>query len=228
MAMRTHKLRFPGESARYREARNRLLEAERDLRRRVEKVAAQRRKLPVGGRVPEDYVFDSDSGPVKMSELFRDGKNTLIIYNFMFGPNMKQACPMCSSFLDGINGTAPHLTQRASLAIVARSPIGRIQEYARVRGWNNLRMLSSANNSYSRSYHAESPEGDQIPSISVFVKRGDKIHHFWYTELIFIPPDKGQHHRHIDMAWPLWHMLDFTPEGRGSDWIPQNQYANAR
>lgn len=227
MAMRTHKVRFPGESARYREARNRLLEAERDLRRQVEKVAAQRRKLPIGGRIPQDYVFEGESGPVKMSELFRDDRNTLLLYSFMYGPDMKQPCPMCTSFLDSLNGQAVHLARRLNLAVAAKSPIGRIQEFARSRGWNNLRLLSSANNSYNRDYRGENPDGGQMPSVNVFAKRGDKIHHAWNAELLFLPGDKGQDPRHMDMAWPLWNLLDFTPEGRGTGWYPQIQYANA-
>ncbi len=221
-------MRYPGETARYRESRNRLLEAERDLRRQVEKVAALRRKLPLGGRIPEDYLFEGESGSVKFSDLFRPGKNSLILYSFMYGPGMKQPCPLCTSFIDGVNGNAVHVTQRANLAIVAKSPLPRIQEYARSRGWNNLQLLSSANNTYNRDYFGETPDGNQMPLLNVFVKRGDKIHHSWATELIFLPPDKGQHHRHIDMAWPLWNLLDFTPEGRGTDWLPQIQYANAR
>jgi predicted dithiol-disulfide oxidoreductase (DUF899 family) len=218
-------MRFPGESARYRASRNRLLEAERDLRRQVEKVAAKRRKLPLGGAVPADYVFDGGSGPVRLSELFRAGKNTLVLYSFMFGPNMKQACPMCTAFIDSLNGTAPHFTQRANLAVVAKSPMARLQEYGSSRGWNNLLLLSAANNNYNRDYFGEGPDGGQIPSLNVFVKRGAKIHHFYQTELVFMPADKGQNQRHIDMAWPLWNLLDFTPEGRGTDWFPQIRYA---
>lgn len=223
--MRSHSIRFPGESSRYRTARNRLLEAERDLRRQVEKVAAKRRKLPLGGTIPEDYVFEEGTAKiVKFSDFFRDGSNTLVLYSFMFSPDMKQPCPMCTSFLDSLNGTAPHFEQRANLAVVAKSPIDRIRDFAQGRGWNNLRLLSSARNTYNRDYHGENPEGGQIPSLNVFVRRGKKIHHFYNTELVFLPADRGQNQRHIDMAWPLWNLLDFTPEGRGTDWFPQLTY----
>lgn len=93
--MSKHDVRFPGESDSYRSARNELLDAEIELRRQVEAVAAKRRKLPMGGELPKDYVFDhADGRKVKMSELFRDGKDTLIIYSFMFGPQMEQPCPL--------------------------------------------------------------------------------------------------------------------------------------
>src|SRR4029077_20791222 len=84
-------LRFPGESASYRTARNALLAEEMELRRHLEQVAAQRRLLPRGGELKEDYVFersDTDGRPVRvrMSSLFAEDKNTLAIYSFMFGP----------------------------------------------------------------------------------------------------------------------------------------------
>jgi predicted dithiol-disulfide oxidoreductase (DUF899 family) len=232
-AQRTHPNRFPGETSQYRAARNKLLTAERDLRRTVERVAEMRRSLPLGGTIPEDYVFEQGATrlddphtvqSVKFSELFRDGLNTLLVYSFMFGPEMKQACPMCTSFIDSLNGAAPHFDQRANLAVVAKSPIARIRDFARGRGWNNLRLLSSASNSYNRDYYGENAEGGQIPSLNVFVRRGKEIHHFYNTELAFLPGDSGQNPRHIDMAWPLWNLLDFTPEGRGTDWFPKLSY----
>jgi predicted dithiol-disulfide oxidoreductase (DUF899 family) len=142
----------------------------------------------------------------------------------MFSPEMKQACPMCTSFIDSLNGAAPHFGQRANLAVAAKSPIGRLRDFARGRMWNRLRLLSSAGNTYNRDYHGETAEGGQMPSLNVFVRRGGKIHHFYNTELVFLPGDRGQNQRHNDMAWPLWNLLDFTPEGRGTDWFPKLSY----
>ncbi len=148
-----HAERFPGESKAYRSARDRLLRAEMELRSRVEQVAAMRRKLPLGGVVPQDYEFEegapdpADAGSVrrmKLSELFRPGKETLVVYSFMYGPNMAKACPMCTCMLDSLDGTAPHAAQRINLVVVAKSPVARIREFARERGWRNLRLLSSA------------------------------------------------------------------------------------
>lgn len=226
-------VRFPGESADYRAARDKLLAAERDLRQHVEQVAELRRKLPLGGELPEDYAFEEGAAdpantttvvPVKLSALFREGLDTLALYNFMYGPAMKQACPMCTSFLDSLNGAAPHAAQRLNLAVVAKSPIGRIREFARGRAWHNLRLLSSAGNSYNRDYHGETADGGQMPVLSLFVRRDDRIYHSYSTELAFAPPEPGQNQRHIDMMWPLWNLLDLTPEGRGADWYPRLTY----
>jgi predicted dithiol-disulfide oxidoreductase (DUF899 family) len=216
--------RFPGESAAYRAARDELLAAERDLRRHVEQVAELRRKLPRGGEVPEDYVFDDGAGLVKLPDLFREGVDTLALYSFMFSPEMKQACPMCTSFLDSLDGAAPHAGQRLNLAVVAKSPIGRIRDFAYGRGWRNLRLLSSAGNTYNRDYHGENAAGGQMPVFNLFVRRDGKIYHSYATELVFRPADAGQNQRHIDMLWPLWNLLDLTPEGRGSNWFPRLAY----
>lgn len=127
--------------------------------------------------------------------------------------------------LDGLDGNATHAAQRINLAVVAKSPIARIREFARGRGWRNLRLLSSAANSYNRDYRGETADGKQFPSLNVFVKRGDKIHHVYNTELAFAPRTKGQDPRHVDAIWPLWNLFDFTPEGRGADWYPKLEYA---
>ncbi len=227
MSRKTHSQKFPGESSRYRVARNRLLAAEIDLRRQVERVASMRRKLPLGGPVPEDYIFDDGSGAqVKLSELFRNGLDTLLIYSYMFGPQAKQPCPMCTSFIDSLDGAAEHLTQRANLAVVAKSPAERIRQVAESRGWRRLRLLSSANNNYNRDYHGEGSDGGQVPMLNVFARRKGKIYHTYATELQFLPPEKGQNQRHIDMMWPLWNLLDLTPEGRGASWYPSVTYSS--
>jgi predicted dithiol-disulfide oxidoreductase (DUF899 family) len=233
MASSTHPNKFPGESASYREARNQLLQAEVALRRNIEEVATLRRALPLGGEVPEDYIFDEGAADLedstttrktRLSELFQPGKDTLAIYSFMYGPKMKAACPSCTSILDSLDGTVPHATQRINLAVVARNPLDKIRTHAGTRGWRNLRLLSSANNTYNHDYFGESAEGDQMPGLNVFTRKDGKIHHFYYTELRFIPPDPGQNERHVDMFWPLWNLFDYTPEGRGTNWYPSLTY----
>lgn len=232
MSTARHEVRFPGESVAYRDARNELLDAEIDLRRSIEWVAAKRRGLPLGGQVTKDYAFDEacegdGSAPrkVRLSELFADGKDTLVIYSFMYGPQMPAACGSCTSILDALDGEAPHVVERVNLAVVAKSPIARIMEFAGGRGWRNLRLLSSGDTTYNRDYHAESPEGDQWPALNVFVRRDGVIHHSYNTELLYAPFDPGQDGRHVDSIWPLWNLFDLTPEGRGEKWNPRLSYA---
>ncbi len=217
-----HKKRFPGESAEYRVARNELLEAERQLRRQIEAVAAQRRDLPAGGKLMEDYVFAGVAGDIRFTELFAPGKDSLIVYNMMFAAGA-DPCPMCTALVDGLNGNAVHVEQRVNLAIVAAAPIEQLTAYADERGWNNLRLLSSHNNSYNRDFHAETADG-QWPMLNVFSRSGDQIIHNWGSELLFVDADPGQNQRHVDLIWPLWNLLDLTPEGRGDNWFPSRRY----
>ena len=226
-------VRFPGEGSGYRAARDELLRAEAGLRSKIEEVAKLRRSLPEGGAVPQDYVFEEGGADlddtrtvakVKLSELFVREESSLILYSFMYGPSMDEPCPMCTSMLDGLNGAAPHISQRINLAIVARSPIERIRAYARLRGWRNLRLLSSAGNSYHRDYHGEAPDGSQVPMLNVFSRSDGSTRHFYATELVFAGSEPGQNARHIDLLWPVWNVFDLTREGRGTDWYPRLSY----
>jgi predicted dithiol-disulfide oxidoreductase (DUF899 family) len=227
-----HPKRYPNESTSYRAARDKLLKAEVALRKNVEAVAALRRKLPLGGSVPVDYEFEEGAADladtqtvrrVKLSELFgRDA--SLVVYNYMYGPAMAKACPMCTSWLDSLNGSARHAGERVNIAIVAKSPIQRIREIARERGWRNLRLLSSADNSFNRDYYGEDENGKQNSSLNVFTRDGGTVRHTWGSELTFAPTEPGQHPRHIDMMWPLWNLFDLTREGRGKDWFPKLAY----
>ena len=229
----THDVRFPNESTDYREARNELLEAERKLRQQVERVAELRRGLPAGGDVPEDYEFvagprgrEDEQGQnrtVRLSELFDDGKDVLVAYSFMYGPEMSQPCPMCTSFIDALNGNAPDLERRVNLAVIAKSPLDRIRAFATRRGWDQLQFLSSSHNNYNDDYFGTSPSGGELPMLNVFVRDGDAIRHFWGSELLFLEPEEHQDPRHIDMMWPLWNVLDATPQGRG-EWYPGLDY----
>jgi predicted dithiol-disulfide oxidoreductase (DUF899 family) len=218
-------IRLPGESAEYRSARDELLRAEAALRRQTEEVARLRRSLPLGGKVKEDYVFRTmDDRAVKLSGLFRPGKDTLVMYSYIYGPAMKSPCPLCTSILDRVDAEAPHITDRVNLAVAAKSPPSRIREVASQRGWRHLQLLSSATNSYNADYHGEDAQGSQLPMLNVFVRRDGGIHHTYATELFWGPKEEGMDGRHVDSIWPLWNVFDFTPDGRGTNWYPKLGY----
>ena len=238
---------FPGESSEYRAARDRLLGQEIDLRRAMEAVAAARRELPSGGRVKEDYVFQwaragGEPTGVRLSELFEPGKDSLVIYSFMFPrdpgdetpgplagetarlPLAEGPCPSCTALLDQLDGAAEHASQHVNLAVVAKAPLPRVLAFAGERGWHRLRFLSSAGNSYNKDYLAETPDGVQRPMLTVFHSDGAVIRHFWSSELLYAPSDPGQEPRHVGTLEPLWNMLDLIPEGRPAEWHEQFSY----
>ncbi len=233
-----HHLRFPGESAGYRAARNALLSQEIELRHQSEHLAALRRALPAGGLVSEDYVFDGDAGPVKLSQLFAPGKDTLAVYSFMYGPERELPCEGCTHFLDGLDGMAQHIHQRMNLVVVAKSPMPRIRALAKARGWRWLRLLSTAGNNFDRDYFGDSAalplavrqqqafkDGQEwdMPMLNVFTRDAAAIRHFWGSELLYMPAEPGQEYRHNDALDPMWNLFDLTPEGRG-DFHPQLSY----
>jgi predicted dithiol-disulfide oxidoreductase (DUF899 family) len=238
---------LPGESPEYRAARDRLLQREIELRRATEAVAAARRELPPGGPVPTDYVFQgagADGVPtdVRLSELFEPGKDSLVVYSFMFprdpddqtpGPREGETarlpladgpCPSCTALLDQLDGAAEHASQHVNLAVIAKAPLARVLAFARERGWSRLRLLSSAANSYNADYFAETTDGVQRPMLTVFHRDREVIRHFWSSELLYAPSDSGQEPRHVGTLEPLWNLFDLTPEGRPVDWVEQFSY----
>jgi predicted dithiol-disulfide oxidoreductase (DUF899 family) len=225
-------LTFPGESAEYRTARERLLDQEIALRRQMESVAAARRALPPGGLVPEDYVFQGAGpngapAPVQLSELFAPGTTALAIYSMMFPRHPGDRRPNAAT-VDQLDGAAEHVAQHVNLVVVAKAPIAHVLAFAKERGWRRLRMLSAAGNTYSRDYHAEDAEGAPMPILNVFSRAGGAVRHFWGSELLYAPSDPGQDPRHVGTLEPSWNLYDLTREGRGEGWEEQIQYPGSR
>jgi predicted dithiol-disulfide oxidoreductase (DUF899 family) len=237
---------FPRESGEYRTARDQLLQREIELRRATEAVAEARRRLPPGGRA-DDYVFQGldDAGApsdVRLSELFAPGRDSLVIYSFMFprdpaderpGPDggdtaglalAEGPCPSCVALLDQLDGAAEHAGQIINFAVIAKTPLPRLVSFGQERGWRRLRLLSSAENTYNRDYLAETAEGWQRPMLNVFHRDGGQIHHFWGSELFYAPVEDGQEPRHVGTLEPLWNLFDLTPQGRPADWDEQLAY----
>jgi predicted dithiol-disulfide oxidoreductase (DUF899 family) len=199
-----NKAHFPNESSEYRQARNALLAEEIELRRHIE-------------RIPEDYAFEGYDGAVRMSQLF-GGKDTLVIYSMMFGPQRERACPMCTAMLTSWDGTARNLRERVALAVTARSPIERLLDFKKERSWQNLRIYSDAKGDYTRSY--VSADDDDVPALNIFTRSDGTVRHFWSGEMSGEMADPGQDPRGAPDLDVLWAILDLTPAGRGS-WYPK-------
>jgi predicted dithiol-disulfide oxidoreductase (DUF899 family) len=218
---RKNAVRFPNESKEYRIARTALLAEEIELRRHIERVAAQRRALPPGGAVSRQYRFEGEKGVVAFSDLFGD-KQTLAVYSYMYGPKRERPCPMCTSLLSAWDGEAADVGQRIALVVVARSPIERLVAFKKERGWRHLKLFSDGSGDYTRDY--VSADDADIPAFNVFTRRDGTIRHFWSGEMGAETADPGQDPRGAPDLMPLWTILDSTPEGRGADWYPKLNY----
>ncbi|MFF7748852.1 DUF899 family protein [Streptomyces sp. NPDC007971] len=222
--------RLPGESADYLAAREELRLAEIELMRHREQVAARRRALPPGPPV-DDYVFlegpaDLDAGDapareVTLSELFTAPDRPLIIYHFMYGKLQKEACPMCTMWIDGYNGVARHIAQNADLAIAAAADLPTLRAHARNRGWTGLRLLSCDDSTFKYDLGSEDENGEQDSTVSVFTRDGDGTVRHFYSMHPRMAEDIDQ--RGIDLLTPVWHLLDLTPDGRG-EWFAGLDY----
>jgi predicted dithiol-disulfide oxidoreductase (DUF899 family) len=216
-------------AAGYDKQRAALLKAEIDLLDRIEHVAALRRALPLVRKV-KDYEFRegppdlSVNSPTsffstRLSELFSNGKDSLIVDHLMFAADDDKACPMCSMWADGYNAIAPHVGNKTNFVLVAKAEIGKLRDWARARGWRNIRLLSSHDSTFNRDFGFEERNGDQNPGISVFRRNGDAIYHFYSQQANPVP---GRF-RGIDPYSPVWNLFDALPEGR-EDWFPEHFY----
>jgi predicted dithiol-disulfide oxidoreductase (DUF899 family) len=216
---------YPNDSAEYRRVRTALLAEEIELRRHIERVAAQRRALPPGGEA-RDYRFRDEQGrEVGLADMF--GKHdTLASYFWMYGPERERPCPMCTSFLGSMDIPARDIEQRIAFAVFGRSPVARQLAFARERGWRNLKFYQTVGDDFARDYRGLAPDGSEWPAFDVWLKDAGKVRHFWGSELGGTA-DPGEDARGAPDPTPLWNILDLTPAGRGSDWYPKLAYGPA-
>lgn len=216
--------RLPVESPEYAKVRDELQQAEVALRDQRERVAELRRSLP-GGTGVGDTVFeeivDGQRVATRLSDLFDHDDRPLILMHFMYGKAQKAPCPMCTAWADGYNGVMQHLRQHASFVVCVAGDVGNFADYARSRGWENLRLVSTADSSLKLDLGFETEDGSQIPGVSVFEKSGDALTHF-YSQSADLGPDGF---RGMDLLSPIWHYVDLLPAGRG-DFFPSKRYAD--
>jgi predicted dithiol-disulfide oxidoreductase (DUF899 family) len=222
--------RLSNESAEYRARREELRLAEIDLMQRRERVAELRRRLPLGATV-QDYVFqegpadlnagDSPTRSVRLSELFSGPDRSVVVYHLMYGKKQADPCPMCTMWIDGFNGVAPHLAQNLDLVIAAAADLPALRQHARNRGWHNLRLLSCGTSTFKHDLLSEDAEGNQDSTISVFTPASDGTLRHVYSAHPWMAEDIKQ--RGIDLLTPVYNVLDLTPQGR-DDWYAKLTY----
>jgi predicted dithiol-disulfide oxidoreductase (DUF899 family) len=208
---------MPGASDAYRVAREELLNAERELRDHVERVAAQRRALPPGPDVAE-YAFFDGAQRVTLAELFGE-KRYLVMYHFMYWADDDEFCSMCSMWVDGWDGIAHHVAQNASIVAATLAPVETVAAWKARRDWRRLRILADADPSFAHDTGAADADGNPRSTVLVFEKAAPGVRHV----LTLHPDYADETYRGIDLLCPTWHILDLLPAGRG-DWNAGNAY----
>jgi predicted dithiol-disulfide oxidoreductase (DUF899 family) len=212
---------MPGATAEDEAARQQLCLAEQELREHTERVAELRRTLPAGPLV-RDYEFFDGSDGVKLPDLFAEGKPFLVMYHVMYWPDDNEFCPMCSMWADGWNGVAAHVDRQANIVLASLAPPDVLQNWATKRGWNNIRVLADADDSFAQDTGAQHGKGKPISTVLVFEKTPEGVRHRYTGH----PEFDDDSWRGIDQLCATWSILDLLPSGRG-DWHPSNDYATS-
>jgi predicted dithiol-disulfide oxidoreductase (DUF899 family) len=218
------------ESAEYAARREELRQAEVELMRQREAVAALRRRLPEGTPV-EDYQFvegprdlhdgDDPVTTVRLSELFSSPDRALVVQHVMYGKRQVSPCPMCTMWVDGLNAVLPHIEQRADFVVASAADPVALRSHARARGWDKVRLLSCGDSTFQYDFCAEDEEGNQNSAFSVFtLDAGGGVRHT-YTSHPQMADDVNE--RGIDLMSAVWNLFDLTPQGRG-DWYAELRY----
>ncbi len=201
--------------------RKKLLEREKRFTHEHDAIAEERRRLP-WVRVGKNYVFDSPAGKKTLSDLFQ-GKNQLIVYHFMFGPEWNEGCPSCSFNMDHIDGALVHLAQRdVSFVAISRAPLSKIEAFKKRMGWK-FNWVSSYANDFNRDFHVSFTKeelqktdiynfettgfpSEEAPGLSVFYRKGTDVFHTYSTFA-----------RGAETVLNTYNYLDLVPKGRDED-----------
>jgi predicted dithiol-disulfide oxidoreductase (DUF899 family) len=189
--------------AEWQRARAELLAREKELTRHKDEVSAARRRLPMV-EITEPYLFDTESGPVSLLDLF-DGRRQLIVQHFMFGPDWDEGCTGCSMMADHI-GPLSHLHAKGtSLVLISRAPLGKLLAFRDRMGWD-LPWVSSGSSNFNEDFEA-TVDGEERHAISAFLRDGDRVFHTWST-----------YRRGEEPFMVVFDLLDVTAHGRQESW----------
>ncbi len=204
-----------------------FLVKEKELTRKSDELARQRRELP-WTRVDKNYVFEGPQGKVSLADLF-DGRSQLATYHFMFGPDWTEGCPACSHLADNMDGTVEHLRARdLTLVLVSRGPLEKIAAFQKRMGWH-IPWFSSAGNDFNRDFAVSftkdevasgakaynlgtrAPYSEENPGMSFFYKAptGEILHTY------------STYARGLDALVGTYVILDRAPKGRDEGSLPQ-------
>lgn len=204
-------------------ARRDLLAKEKEFTRLRDELSRQRRELP-WMRVEKNYVFETPAGKKTLPELFA-GRQQLVVYHFMFGPDWKVPCKSCSFWADNFNGIVTHLNQRdVTMMAISRAPLARISAFKERMGWTfpwvssgdgdfnfdhgvSFRPQDLAIGEVDYNFRRHKTSMTDLPGISVFHRDADDAVFRTYS----------CYARGVDMLNVAYHYLDLVPKGRDED-----------
>lgn len=175
-----------------------LREAEKDLTRAQDRLAARRRRMP-WTKVDGDYAFAGPEGTGTLADLF-DGRAQLIVYHHMLKAADPSPCEGCCMVADQM----PHLShlhaRNTTLVFVSKAPISEIEAFRKRMGWS-MPWYETRDN-FNADFDVTSGFG-----LNVFYRDGADIYRTYYTT-----------GRGVETLGTVWTLLDLTPLGRQEDW----------
>jgi predicted dithiol-disulfide oxidoreductase (DUF899 family) len=232
--MNNHKI---GTREQWLAARLELLEDEKALTRRSDKLAQMRQELP-WYRIEKEYRFDTDEGTSTLADLF-GGRSQLLVYHFMFAPDYTAGCPTCSAIADGFSGSVVHLANHdVTLCAVWASSFGgdfnydfhvshaedewrsgavdynfRTVDFRLPEGGEENPFIEALTSSVGTDWPTYRKEG---PGMSAFALEDGVVYHTYST-----------YERGVDAIWGMYPWLDRAPLGRnetGLWWRRHDEY----
>lgn len=182
---------------------NVLLDKEKDMTRLHDALNAQRRRLPMV-KIDKDYVFQSENGNLNLLELF-EGRRQLIVYHFMFAPELDEGCEGCSWVVDAMSHPAHLHARDTSLVLISRAPIEKIGRYKVRMGWE-FQWYSSFGSDFNVDFGATTDQGEEH-GVSILLRDGKDLYRTYYTGA-----------RGVEHLGSHWTYLDLTPFGRQETW----------
>ena len=206
--------------------RKKLLVHEKEATKHRDRVAAERRRLPMV-KIDKEYTFEGPDGPRTLLDLF-DGKRQLIVYHFMFDPKWTDGCSGCTGYVDSLGDLGMLRGRDTSFVLISRAPLPKLEDYKERKGWSQP-WLSSYGSDFNYDFHVtldenvapveynyrnqEELEKDghhpsgEAHGLSVFFRLDDDIFHTYSSFA-----------RGVEGLTNSYSLLDVTPYGRQEDW----------
>lgn len=182
------------------------LQNEVDLaKQRLTEARKRRPKEPV-----QDYVFKGLDGEVRLSELFGDKSDLIVVHN------MGTGCRHCTMWADGFVGLVPHLQDRAAFVVCSPDKPDVQKRFAAKRNWN-FRMVSGHDNTFIQDmgfWREDGPYPGPWPGVSTFHRETD-------GSMVRIAKTHFSPNDDFCAIWPLFDMLEDGSNG----WEPQYNYS---
>jgi predicted dithiol-disulfide oxidoreductase (DUF899 family) len=183
----------------WRREREALLVAEKEATRRLDALAAQRRRLPMVRYDNDKYVFATTEGPKRLLDFF-EGKSQLAVYQFMdVGPDA--FCPGCTNFTNNVTALATIAKNGVAWRTVSNMPLDQMVSYWDLKGWD-VPFASSQGTQFADDCDAY--EGFML---SLFFTDGTDVYRTYSTT-----------RRGVDRMLFVYNVLDLAAYGRQEDW----------